>query len=428
MYKRAAALALGSWIKMRPPESIGAYEVLRKLGTGGMGTVYLALDEDGRTVAVKVIHPHVAEDMNGLRRLGREVETLKRVASPYVAELRDADLRAEPPYIVTRYVQGRSLQQIVERRGPLTGAALDSLGAGLMAALDAIHAVNVVHRDLTPHNVMIAEGIPVVIDFGIAQAFDFSRITQNMIGTPGFVAPEVIRGERAGPPADVFSWGATMAFAATGRKCFGGRNMLETLHRTLVQEPDLTGVPADLSLGIERALRKDPAERISIGALIGGVFTFSPETPWPVTPQRDTSRVAALWAAAGEARERGEFGRAEGLYAQVRQIAVEAADPGSEMFALYQLAAAAEVRGDYETAREHYSRALDIARSRNAAPIEELALRGLAQLASKVGDAAGARAYAEQARRALEKKYHEGYPAVEGPRGDPLQRRPWMRP
>jgi tetratricopeptide (TPR) repeat protein len=409
------------------PEWVGPYEVLRKLGAGGMGTVYLALDEDGRTVAIKVIHPHVADDANGLKRLAREVEAMKRVASPYVAELLDEDLGAETPYIVTRYVQGRSLQQIVERRGPLLGDKLWDLNKGLVAALDAIHSVDVVHRDLTPHNVMIADGVPVVIDFGIAQAFDFSRITQTMIGTPGFVAPEVISGQRTGPPADVFSFAATMVFAATGRKCFGGPTFLETLRRTLEDEPDLTGVPREMMPSLWRALRKDPEERPTTGGLVAGYFTFSPQGLSPEgSGGNSASRSAALWAAAGEARKRGDLDRAAKLYAEVRQIAVVNEDPGSEMFALYQLGQAAELRSDHSAAQGFYERALRLATFAQAAPIATLALRGLEQLAHAKGDYERARAYNEQARQVLEERYKEGYPKPPGGAESEPFLRPWV--
>jgi hypothetical protein len=380
-----------------PPERnrIGPYEVLRKLGAGGMGTVYLALDEDGRTVAVKAIHPHVAEDVNGLHRLSREVEATMRVASPYVAELVDADLEGDPPYIVTRYVQGRSLQEVVERRGPLTGEPLRSLGQGLVTALDAIHGGNVVHRDLSPRNVMLADGVPIVIDFGLAQAFDATRITQTMIGTPGFVAPEVIMGERAGPQADIFSWAAIMAFAATGRKCFTGATLMEVVHRTLTQDPDLTGVPRDLLPLLWRCLRKDPRERPS---------------SIPVAPPGETSAgpVTALWTAAGQAREKGEDDLAEELYGEVRQIAVQARDRTSEMFATYQLGSAAASRGDYAAACARYLEVRQIAEELGSKTIEALAFRGLARLAITVGDEDQARTYAENARRIMAEKYQPG--------------------
>jgi hypothetical protein len=411
------------------PERVGPYKVLHRLGAGGMGSVYLALDDEGRALAVKVIHPHVAEDVNGLRRLAREVQAMKRVASPHVAELQDADLTGAEPYIATLYVQGRSLQQVVERHGSLTGEALWTVGAGLVDALDAIHGVDVVHRDLTPRNVMMADGAPVVIDFGIAQAFDASRITQTLIGTPGFVAPEVIRGERAAPAADVFSWGATMAFAATGRRCFAGRTIMETLHKTLETEPDLTGVPRDLAPVVWRCLRKEPSERPSTDALIGSNYTFSPGGLLPVEPRRETSasRVSALWAAAGEARRKGEVGRAEELYAEVRQIAIKARDPQSEMFALYQLGSAAEYRGEYEAAHERYAEVQHVAKSVGAATIEALALRGLERLAVVVDDPEKAHAYAEQARRVLDDRYRQ----VAGRQPDdaeaePSPRAPWM--
>lgn len=243
------------------PDRIGPYEVLRLLGSGGMGSVYLALDDDGRTVAIKVIHPHVAADANGLRRMEREAAAMERLRSPYLAEILDTDLQCETPYLVTRYVQGRSLHQIVGGRGPLRGAALHAVAQGLAEALTVIHAAGVVHRDLTPRNVMMADGVPVVIDLGIAQTPDGTRMTHGVIGTPGYVAPEVFEGGRAAPAADVFAWGVTMVFAATGKSCFEGDSLGQVMHKILTQEPDLTDVPDDLIPPIIAALAKDPTHR-----------------------------------------------------------------------------------------------------------------------------------------------------------------------
>src|ERR1700685_2575503 len=151
------------------PERLRPYRLLERLGEGGMGIVYLARDAADRMVAVKALRPVVAGEPTARRRLAREVETMRRVHSPYGADIIDADVTSDPPYIVTRYVPGRTLDDIVGEGGPLTGEALARLAAGLAAALTAVHAAGVVHRDLKPGNVMIVDGEPVVIDFGIAQ-------------------------------------------------------------------------------------------------------------------------------------------------------------------------------------------------------------------------------------------------------------------
>ena len=200
-------------------DRLGPYRLLERLGEGGMGVVYLAADADHRKVAVKALRPAVAVDPNARRRLAREVETMRRVRSPYVAEVIDADVTCDPPYIVTRYVSGRTLEEVVGDGGPLTGQALARVASGLALAMAAVHAAGVVHRDLKPGNVMLARGEPVVIDFGIAQVPDSTRLTQTgmFMGTPGYLAPEVIEGKQSGAASDVHSWGATVAFAATGR-------------------------------------------------------------------------------------------------------------------------------------------------------------------------------------------------------------------
>lgn len=296
---------------------IGPYEILRQIGAGGMGAVYLGLDPNGRTVAVKVIHPYLATDETGLRRLAREGRAIKRIQSAYVAEFLDIDLLASPPYIVTRYVQGRSLQQIIDDSGPLTGKAVHSVAIGLAAALDAVHAAGVVHRDLTPRNILIEDGVPIVVDFGISHEFDATRMTQSFIGTPGFVAPEVIRGDRPEPAADVFSWAATVVYAATGRNCFNGRTLLATLHHTMHEEPQIGGLPPELVPMVRQALRKDPAERPTIQSLISGISALSlgVQLP-PATLRRHSAEtvLSDLWIAAGEARVRGDLKRADEFY------------------------------------------------------------------------------------------------------------------
>ncbi len=228
-----------------------------------MGVVHLAHDREGHPVAIKVLRQFGDEGPNARRRLAREVETMRRVRSPYVAEVLDADVTGEFPYIVTRFVSGPTLEQMVRRRGPLPTPGLRRLAFGTAEALAAIHAAGVVHRDLKPGNVMLANDYPVVIDFGIAQTGDATRLTQTglVMGTPGYLAPEVIEGAPSSPASDVHCWGATMAFAATGRMPFGGGSYEAIFYRIVSGAPDLEGVPAPLVPLISAALARDPAHR-----------------------------------------------------------------------------------------------------------------------------------------------------------------------
>ena len=231
-----------------------------------MGVVHLAQDPVGNLVAIKVLHPwHPlgAEEATARRRLAREVETMRRVHSPFVAEVLDADVTGEFPYIVTRYVRGPTLEEMVRSRGPLSGGGLRRLAFGTAEALTAIHAAGVVHRDLKPSNVMLTDDRPVVIDFGIAQAGDSTRLTQTglVMGTPGYLAPEVIEGRPSSPASDVHSWGATMAYAATGLPPCGGGSYETIFYRIVSGRADLDGVPAPLLPLLSSALSKDPAHR-----------------------------------------------------------------------------------------------------------------------------------------------------------------------
>ncbi|WP_188191570.1 serine/threonine-protein kinase [Nonomuraea sp. SYSU D8015] len=239
-------------------ERLGSYELLSRLGAGGFGEVHLALDGEGRTVAVKVLHPHVAADGGALARLAREVETMRRVGGPHVAEVLDASLEGARPYLVTRYVQGRPLSAV-----PVPVEDLRRLAAGLADALLAMHEAGVIHRDLKPANVILAEGDPVVIDFGIASALDSLSVTASgaVVGTPGYLAPEVLEGRSAGVEADVFSFGATLAYAATGRQPYGQGPASAVAYRVVHHPPDLAGVPDWLEPLLRDCLSTDPAAR-----------------------------------------------------------------------------------------------------------------------------------------------------------------------
>ncbi len=249
----------------RLPGTLGPYRLQDRLGEGGMGVVHLARDAQGRPVAIKVLHTAATESDNARRRLAREVETMRRVRSPFVAEVLDADVTGEFPYIVTRYVPGTTLDEMVRTRGPLSGPGLRRLAHGTAEALAAIHAAGVVHRDLKPGNVMLSEDRPVVIDFGIAQLGDATRLTETglVMGTPGYLAPEVIEGQPSSPASDVHSWGATMAFAATGRSPYGSGSYESIFFRIVSGQADLAGAPAALVPLLTAALARDPAHRPS---------------------------------------------------------------------------------------------------------------------------------------------------------------------
>ena len=258
------------------PRTLGPYRLQDRLGEGGMGVVHLARDPEGRAVAVKVLHPLGSEGVNARRRLAREVETMRRVRSPYVAEVLDADVTGEFPYIVTRFVTGPTLEEMVRTRGPLSGPGLRRLGHGMAEALTAIHAAGVVHRDLKPGNVMLSDDRPIVIDFGIAQAGDATRLTQTglVMGTPGYLAPEVIEGEPSSPASDVHSWGSTMVFAATGHLPFGGGSYETIFYRIISGRADLSGVPGPLVPLISAALARDPSHRPSASWLSAQAVTL----------------------------------------------------------------------------------------------------------------------------------------------------------
>jgi hypothetical protein len=282
-------------------ERLGPYCLRERLGEGGMGVVYLASGPDDAPVAVKVLRQGVPAEATARHRLAREVETMRRIHSPFVAEVVDADVEASPPYIVTRYVAGRTLEDVVTADGPLTGAALARLACGLAAALAAVHAAGVVHRDLKPGNVMLVDGEPVVIDFGIAQALDSTRLTMTgmFMGTPGYLAPEVIEGKPSGPAADVHSWAATMAYAATGRPPFGTGQFEAIFYRIVHGQPELDCMPAPLLPIVLAALARDPSRRPSAPDLAELVTALNPDALVPA-PAGAAMRALSAAAARGE--------------------------------------------------------------------------------------------------------------------------------
>ncbi|MBX6384810.1 MAG: serine/threonine protein kinase [Microbispora sp.] len=260
------------------PERIGPYRLLRQLGEGGMGVVYLGLDEEGREVAVKVLHPHVASDLKARDRLTREVETMRRVRSKRVAEVVDADLTGAAPYIVTRYAPGRTLEQTVLEDGPLGDDGVIRLAVGLCEALVAIHAADVIHRDLKPANVMLVDGEPLVIDFGIAHLVNATRLTQTgmFVGTPGYLAPEIIRDTEITQAADVHALGATVFFAATGKAPFGSGTFESVCYNILEGKAQIDLAPAWLRGWLRSALAPEASARPTAVALLEITRTLDP--------------------------------------------------------------------------------------------------------------------------------------------------------
>ncbi|MFK0282480.1 protein kinase [Streptomyces sp. NPDC090499] len=268
------------------PQHIGSYRLLARLGAGGMGHVYLARSERGRTVAVKLVRAELAEHEEFRARFRQEVRNAQRVGGFWTAPVLDADTEAAVPWVATGYVAGPSLQRVVEHdHGPLPERSVRILAAGLAHALGNIHAAGLVHRDLKPSNVMLTIEGPRVIDFGIARALETlpgERLTQtgSLLGSPGFMAPEQVRGDRITPACDIFCLGSVLAYAATGRLPFGategGAHAL--MFRIAQEDPDLSGLPEDIADVVRDCLRKDPAARPSLDAILAR--TGAGDTVW----------------------------------------------------------------------------------------------------------------------------------------------------
>jgi hypothetical protein len=249
------------------PTRLGDYELVGRLGEGGMGTVFLARAPGGRLVAVKVIRPEHAWDQEFRGRFRSEVNRAREVPGFCTAAVLDADPDHATPYLVVEYVDGPSLAEVIKEHGPLSGGTLHSVAVGVATALAAIHGAGVIHRDLKPQNVLFSLGTPKVIDFGIARALEATSRhtrTDQMVGTVAYMAPERFDTESdraAGPPADVFAWGAVVAYAGTGHTPFRADSAAATAARILTQPPDLSGLDGPLRDLVERTLAKDPADR-----------------------------------------------------------------------------------------------------------------------------------------------------------------------
>ena len=289
------------------PAQVGPYRIQARLGTGGMGRVFLGRSAGGRLVAVKVIRDELASDPEFRARFRQEVAGARLVSGLFTAPVVDADLDGPVPWLATGYVAGPSLASAVASNGPLPAPSVLALAAALAEGLAAIHAAEVVHRDLKPANVLLAADGPRIIDFGIARAAEATSLTQSglVVGSPGFMSPEQAEGREVGPPSDVFSLGAVLTFAATGGGPFGTGYATALMYRVVHGEPDLMKVPDQARYVIERCLAKDPRQRptpADLLAELGGadIAAGAKDTP----PAAVDQRTALIPGARAARRER----------------------------------------------------------------------------------------------------------------------------
>src|SRR4051794_26852504 len=250
-------------LRREDPRVVGSFRLHRRLGAGGMGVVYLGSDRRGQRVALKVIRPDLAEDHEFRSRFAREVSAASRIRGGCTARLVAADIEAERPWLATQYVPGPSLYDKVGDEGPLPASEVAAIGAALAEGLVAVHEAGVVHRDLKPSNILLSPKGPRIIDFGIAWATGASTLTHvgTAVGSPGFLAPEQVRGVPVTPATDVFALGATLAYAATADSPFGHGSSEVMLYRVVHEEPQLLGVPDALAPLLHACLAKDPEDR-----------------------------------------------------------------------------------------------------------------------------------------------------------------------
>ncbi len=272
------------------PAQVAGYRIAGRLGSGGQGVVYLGVDPAGEQVAVKMLR---VEDDLSRTQFAKEVASARRVAPFCTAQILDFDVQSASPYVISEFIEGPSLQQFVRERGPLSGTRLQRLAVGTATALAAIHLAGVVHRDLKPANVMMSPEGPRVIDFGIARDLSsHTTVASQLFGTPAYMSPEQLRAERIGPPADLFSWASVIVFAATGRAPFETGHMMASINKIAHEEPDLTGVPADLQTVLRLCFSKQPQQRPTAQQALAMLLGRSVVA--------DTPNASAVLAAASE--------------------------------------------------------------------------------------------------------------------------------
>jgi outer membrane protein assembly factor BamB len=277
------------------PTVIGSYRLLGVLGTGGMGRVYLGQSPSGRPVAVKVVRADLMDDPATRRRFAREVAAARTISPLFTAAVVDADTEAESPWLATTYIDGPSLEQWVDRNGALAPTAVLTLAAGLAEAVGSIHRAGLVHRDIKPSNVLLSVTGPHVIDFGLVLAPHSTRVSMGRpVGTPSYMSPECIHGEEAGPPADIFSLGATLVFAATGHSLVESEAVYAQIMQITEGRFELSHVPTELRPLIARCLSVRPEDRPTAAKLVAVLANDgipAPEPGWYETASTAASGV-----------------------------------------------------------------------------------------------------------------------------------------
>ncbi|MFL1381387.1 serine/threonine-protein kinase [Nocardiopsis protaetiae] len=309
------------------PRAVGPFRIVGRLGAGGMGTVYAALDDRDRRAALKVIHAMYAADPDFRDRFAREVRLVRRVRAEGVPRFLAADTRAEVPWLATEYVPGPTLDARVRGGGPLPAGFLAEFARVTARALAGIHATGVVHRDLKPGNVILSPDGPRVLDFGIARAAEETALTRTgaLVGTPGWISPEQYRGEAATDRSDVFAWACMVVFAATGRGPFGSGTEEGVISAVLSAPPALEGVPGPLRPVLAAALDKDPARRPSAAEAAAALPAFE-VGPWAaVLPPVDADPESWTRVAPPRRPWARRHGRALAVAAAATAVAVTAA-------------------------------------------------------------------------------------------------------
>ncbi len=299
MNEQALALPEGATpLGLGDPPGVGPYRFLARLGFGGMGVVYLARDaEAGEWVAIKTLRQADLANADVRQRFEAEADCARQITSPRTARVLADGSREDPPYLVTEFIEGPPLPDVIDRRGPLGSDALHAVAIGVADALAAIHAAGFVHRDVKPSNVLLDESGPRLIDFGIARSLDAAEgLTQTgmLMGSPGWVAPERLGGGQAVAASDIFGWGQLVAYTATGRHPFGPGDPQQLTERTLTMAPDLTGLREPLLGLVAAALSKDPLVRPTASALLSELLIPRDE------PTAEMA-VATLWESSAHA-------------------------------------------------------------------------------------------------------------------------------
>ncbi|MGH3244324.1 MAG: serine/threonine-protein kinase, partial [Spirillospora sp.] len=259
------------------PRRLGSYEIVERLGEGGQGVVYAGVDGSGNKAAIKLLRADLAVDAMARNRFVREAQAAKQVARFCTAQVLEADVAGDQPYIASEYVPGPSLFKQVTEGGPISGATLERLAIGTATALVAIHQAGIVHRDFKPHNVIMAPDGPRVIDFGIARAFDTDQTNATKaIGTPSYMAPEQVAGATLTEAVDVWAWATTIVFAATGHPPFGDDTVVAVINRVMHEPPSLEGLPDELHRMISACLVKEPERRPTAQQLMMALIGSGP--------------------------------------------------------------------------------------------------------------------------------------------------------